>query len=84
MIINLPAMQETQVQSLGWEYPLEEGVATHSISLAQRVPWTEEPGGLQSIGSHESDTTEATKQQQGLNLDEKICVWKGNVFYFSQ
>ena len=48
---NLPAMQEMQVQSLGWEDPLEEGMATHSSILAWRIPWTEEPGGLQFIGS---------------------------------
>ena len=51
---NLPAMQElqeTQVLSLGWEGPLEEGMATHSSILAWRIPWTEEPGGLQSTGS---------------------------------
>ena len=46
---NLPAMQETWVQSLSWEDPLEEGMATHSRILAWRIPWTEEPGGLQSI-----------------------------------
>ena len=43
---------ETQVQSLGWEDPLEEGVATHSSIPAWRIPWTEETGRLQSIGSH--------------------------------
>ena len=51
---NLPKMQEMQkmwVQSLGGEDPLEEGMATHSRVLAWRIPWTEEPGGLQSIGS---------------------------------
>ena len=48
---NLPAMQETQVQSLGREDPLEEGMAAHSSTLAWRIPWTEEPGGLQSLGS---------------------------------
>ena len=42
---------ETRVQSLGWEDPLEEGMATHSSTLAWRIPWTEEPGGLQSMGS---------------------------------
>ena len=47
---NLPAMQETPVQSLGWEDPLEKGMATHSSILAWRIPWTEEAGGLQSIG----------------------------------
>ena len=47
---NLPAMQETQVRSLGQENPLEEGMATCSDVLAWRIPWTEEPGGLQSMG----------------------------------
>ena len=56
---NLPAMQETRVQSLGWEDPLEKEMATHSSSLAWRIPGTEEPGGLPSMGSHkESDMTE--------------------------
>ena len=48
---NLPVMRETQVQSLGWEDPLEKGMATHSSILAWRIPWTEEPGWLQSTGS---------------------------------
>ena len=48
---NLHAMQETWVRTLGWEYPLEEGTATHSSVLAWRIPWTEEPAGLQSRGS---------------------------------
>ena len=47
---NLPAMQETEVQSLSGEGPLEKGMATHSSIPAWRFPWTEEPGGLQSIG----------------------------------
>ena len=51
MVKNLPAMQETHVQSLGWEDSLEEGVATHSSILAGMMPWTEELGGLQSMGS---------------------------------
>ena len=50
---NLPATQETRVQSLGWEDALENGLATHSIILAWRIPWTEEPGGIQSMGSQE-------------------------------
>ena len=50
MVKNLPAMRETQVQSLGWEDPLEKGMATHSSIPAWRIPWTEEPGGLQSNG----------------------------------
>ena len=46
MVRNLPAMQETQVRSLGQEHPLEKGMTTHSSILAWRIPWTEEPGGL--------------------------------------
>ena len=55
-IKNLPVMQETLVQSLGLEVPLEKGMATHSSILAWRIPWTEEPGRLQSMGSQELDT----------------------------
>ena len=47
---NLPAMQEIQVRSLGWEDPLKKEMATHSSILAWEIPWTEEPGGLQSTG----------------------------------
>ena len=49
---NPPAMWETQVPSLGREDPLEKEMATHSSSLAWKIPWTEEPGGLQCLGSH--------------------------------
>ena len=48
---NLPAIQKTQVQSPGQEDPLEKGVTTHSSILAWEIPWTDEPGGLQSMGS---------------------------------
>ena len=58
MVKNLPAMQETQIRSLGWEDPLEKEMATHSSILAWRIPWTEEPGRLQSMGRKESDMTE--------------------------
>ena len=51
MVKNLPAVQETQVQSLGRKDPLEKDMATHSSILAWRIPWAEETGGLQSIGS---------------------------------
>ena len=50
MVKNLPAMQETQVKSLGWEDPLVKGITTHSSLLAWRIPWTEQPGQLQSMG----------------------------------
>ena len=51
MVKNLPAMWETWVRSLGWEDPLEKEMATHSSILAWRIPWTEEPGGLQFMES---------------------------------
>ena len=50
MVKNLPAVRETQVQSLGGEDPLEKEMANHSCILAWKIPWTEEPGGLQSMG----------------------------------
>ena len=50
MVKTLPTVRETWVRSLGWEDPLEKGMAAHSNVLAQRIPWTEEPGGLQSMG----------------------------------
>ena len=58
MVKNLPAMQETRVQSLRREDPLEKGMATHSSILAWEIPWTEEPGGLQVHGVAKSDTTD--------------------------
>ena len=60
---NLPAMQQNWVRSLGQEDPLEEGTATHSSTPAQRIPWTEEPGGLQSICSHRVRHDEVTEQE---------------------
>ena len=51
LVKNLPAMQETCVQFLGWEDALEKGTGTHFSILAWKIPWTEEPGGLQSMGS---------------------------------
>ena len=69
MVKNLPAMRETWVRSLFWEDPLEEGMATHSSILAWRVPWTEEPGGLQSLGlqrvRHNLMTQHSTKNARG-------------------
>ena len=57
MVKHLPATQESQVQSLSWEDHLEKEMATHSSILAWEIPRTEDPGGLQSSGSQESDTT---------------------------
>ena len=66
MVKNLPAMCETWVQSLGWEDPLEEGMATHSSILAWRIPWTEEPCGVQSTGSQTVTHDCATKHSTEL------------------
>ena len=57
MVKNLPVMQVTGVQSLGWQDPLEKEMATHSSILAQKILWTEEPGRLQSTGCKASDMT---------------------------
>ena len=66
---NLPAMQETQGRSLGWEDPLEKEMTTHSSILAWRIPWSEEPGRLYSSWGHkESNTTE----QLTLSLFSKV------------
>ena len=62
--------QETRVQSLGQKDHLEEGMATHSSTLAWRIPWTEEPGGLQSIGLKESDTPEVTAHAQEMQTQD--------------
>ena len=52
LVKHMPAMQETLVRFLGWEDPLEKEMATHSSTLVWKIPWTEEPGGLPSMGSH--------------------------------
>ena len=68
---NPPAMQETWVRSLGWEDPLEEGMATHSSILAWEIPWTEEPGRLQSIKRQRVGHDRATKHARthGIIID---------------
>ena len=58
---NLPVKQETLIRSLGWEGTVKKEMATHSSILTWEIPWTEEPGGPQFIGSQESDMTEVTK-----------------------
>ena len=63
MVKNLPAMQETRVQFLSGEDPLEKGMVTHSCILAWRSLWTEEPGGIQSMGCKELDTTECLNEK---------------------
>ena len=63
---NPPAMWETWVQSLGWEALLEEGMTNHSSILAWRIPWTDEPGVLQSLGCKEADMTERLSTAQHI------------------
>ena len=82
---HLPAMQETWVQSLGWEDPLEKEMATHSSILAWRIPWTREPGGLQSTGSqrvgHDWATSFSVSDQSRIvspclfNLYAEYIMW---------
>ena len=72
MVKNLPAMQETRVWSLCWEDPLEKAMATHSSILAQKIPWMEEPGGLQSRGSQRVEHAWAMNTKQPTNRDTDI------------
>ena len=68
-------MQEMLIRSLLWEGPLEEGMATHSSILVWRIPWTEEPGGLHSTGSPESDTTEQLNHHfSDSNKNAVYCI----------
>ena len=76
MVKNLPAIQETWVRFLGQEDSLEKGMATHSNILAQRIPWTEEAGELQSTGSQRGLTEHAHTRETGdcrRNLTQKKC-----------
>ena len=73
MVKNLSAMRETWVESLGWENPLEEGMATHSSILVWRIPMAEEPGGLQSIGLQRVQHDRATKHSKDAQLHQ---IWK--------
>ena len=88
MVENLPAKQESQVRSLGWEDPLEKGMATHSSILAWSIPQTEEPGGQQSTGSQKVGHDWATNTFTGgeiLDFErdaiigwDKWVSWGGN------
>ena len=68
MVNSLPAKQETRIQSLGQEDPLEKGMTIHSSILAWRIPWAEEPGELQSVGSKRVDTTEQLTATTTLHI----------------
>ena len=72
MVKCLPAMRETRVRSLGQEDPLEKQMATHSSTLAWKIPWTEEPGRLQSMCCKELDRTKHTHVAIGTSINLKI------------
>ena len=76
MVRNLPAMKEIQVQSPGWKDPLEEEMATHSSILAWRIPWTEQPGGLQSMGSQRVRHDWAANTSTFIYMCVCVCVLK--------
>ena len=85
MVKHLPVMQQSQVQSLGWEDPLEKGMATHSSILAWRIPFTEEPGRLQSKGSKRVRYNQATNsffhvltttEKEAQCLEDLFGFWK--------
>ena len=84
MVKNLSAMQETHIWSLGQEDPLEKGMATHSSILAWKVPWTEEPGRLQSIGSQRvrHDWATNTNFIIGHRIQTSLFQCKNNSFSF--
>ena len=74
MVENLPAMQQTQVRSLGWKDPLEKGIATHSSVLAWEIPWTEETGSLKSMGS----------QRVRHDWEANISIYIPHISYFEE
>ena len=80
MVKNPPAMQETWVRSLGWEDPLEEGTATHSSILAWKIPWTEEPCRLQSMGSQRVGHDWATKHSTAQLAISPTC-WTSSIHF---
>ena len=79
MVRNLPAMQETQLRSLGQEDPLEKGMATHSSNLAWKIPWTEQPHGLQSKGSQRVGHDWACPQRGTHKEVQQLRVWWGSL-----
>ena len=78
MVKNLPAMQETWVPSLGRQDSLDKRMATHSSILAWRIPWREEPGGLQSMGTTEQLTCSFTFKITSLKLEEIVLFFSCN------
>ena len=75
VVRNLPAMWETQVRFLGWEDPLDKEMATHSSILTWRIPWTEESGRLQSMGSKRVRHDRATNLYPNPNINICVCAY---------
>ena len=73
-------MQKTRIQSLGWEDSLEKGIATHSGILVWRIPWTEEPGGLQSMGSQRVGHDWVTKTFTFNNNNNRVCYLQSTYY----
>ena len=87
IVKNLPAVWEIRVWSLGWEDPLQKGMATHSSILAWRIPWTEELGELQFMGSQRlghdwANDTQRHKEQILMHLFERTCILQRNFLNF--
>ena len=89
MVKHLPAMWKNQVQSLGWEDPLEKEMATHSSTLAWKIPWTEEPGRLQSMGlqrvKYDRETSHCSMSSSNCCFLTCICVLQeaGKLVWYS-
>ena len=81
MVKRLPTTRETQAQSLGQEDPLEKGMATHSSMLAWRIPWTEEPGSLEFMGSQELDMTERLNHHSGAHFYRNLFADHPSKFF---
>ena len=85
LVKNPPAMRETWVWSLRWEDPLVEGMATHSSILPWRIPWMEEPGGLQSMGSprvrHATEHLSTNEPQIQRTLEVHSSILQGRIYY---
>ena len=84
MVKNLPAMQETQVQSLGGKYSLEKGMATHSSVLTWRIPWTEEPGWLQSMGLQSWTQNNLAITHTYICMYVCMYIFQFRVYHFGQ
>ena len=77
MVKRLSTMQETGVRSLGWEDPLEKEMAIYSRTIAWKIPWTEEPGRLQSMGSQKSQIQPSNQTTNNKHVTDPLCKEEG-------